>query len=101
MLETAVADPTLATLNHSDLHPQNLPYILRHFGIDPTDSVRDAMLAEFNVYAKNYGSDIPYADDTAGKARALSHELAAAAGKLSDCAVKLSDPSRHLIPSRS
>ena len=99
MFEMAVADPTLSTLDHRDLRPENLPHILRHFGITPGDSVRDAMLAEFNFYAKNYGSEIACADDTAGKVRALTPELSVAAGKLSSCATKLSDQSRNLIPS--
>ncbi len=97
MFEIAAADPKVAALDHRDLTPANLPRILRHFGLAPTPDVMEAMLREFGVYSKNYGPDVAYTDDSAGKAQALTPELAAAAATLVPYRARLGEAGRNLV----
>ena len=70
-------------VDYTQLRPENLPKILRFFGLDVTDDEYDKMVAQFGIYSKSDGESVPFTPDSAAKRdkvtdeirKAIEHEL--------------------------
>ncbi len=62
-------------VDYSQLRPENLPRILRFFGIDVTEEEHDNMVEQFGFYSKSDGESVPFVPDSAAKRDKVTDEM--------------------------
>ena len=62
-------------VDYTQLRPENLPKILRFFGLDVTKEEYDEMDAQFGIYSKSDGESVPFVPDSAAKRDKVTDEI--------------------------
>ena len=62
-------------VDYTQLIPENLPRILRFFGINVTGEEYDGMVAQFGFYSKSDGESEPFVPDSAAKRDKVTDEI--------------------------
>lgn len=62
-------------VDYSQLRPENLPKILRFFGIKVTREEYDGMVEQFGYYSKRDGESVPFVPDSATKRDKVTDEI--------------------------
>ena len=62
-------------VDYTQLIPENLPRILRFFGINVTGEEYDGMVEQFGFYSKSDGASVPFVPDSAAKRDKVTDEI--------------------------
>ncbi|MXY47758.1 MAG: hypothetical protein F4Y38_00520 [Gemmatimonadetes bacterium] len=62
-------------VDYTQLRPENLPRILRFFGIEVTGEEYDSMIEQFGFYSKSDGETVPFVPDSAAKQDKVTDEI--------------------------
>ena len=62
-------------VDYSQLRPENLPRILRFFGLNVTGKEYDGMVEQFEFYSKSDGESVPFVPDSASKRDKVTEEI--------------------------
>lgn len=62
-------------VDYTQLRPENLPGILRFFGLDVAGEEYDGMVEQFGFYSKSDGESVPFAPDSAEKQAKVTDEI--------------------------
>lgn len=62
-------------IDYTQLRPENLPRILRFFGLKVTREEYDGMVEQFGFYSKSDGESVPFVPDSAAKRDKVTDEI--------------------------
>lgn len=65
-------------VDYTQLRPENLPGILRFFGLNVTGEECEGMVEQFGFYSKSDGESVPFVPDSAAKRDKVTDEIRAA-----------------------